>query len=438
MDSYPEPVPVDFVRGDGSGLAIPAHAAALSQAGPAFLTSAFHRFGSLPASNRVVRITRCESFAGGNSGHKVLLSVQYAEPAPGLHEDLFVKFSRDFDDAFRDRRRYELQAEVRFAVLTRLPDFPISVPLAYFADFENSSGTGLLITQCIAFGTGDIEPMHPKCMDQVLADPLSYYRAVVLTLARLVAAHQSGRMSDQVESLFPFDPEMAAAEDPIPFDEAQLEQRVDRYAQFAANSPQLLPANLIDPAFISRLKRDVVRYRRHEAAIKRYLQADRDYIALCHYNANIDNAWFWRDVTGGLHCGLLDWGRVRQMNVAYALWGSLCGASLSLWNEHIDELLTLFIQEVHRSGGRQMEMSQLRTHLHFYAATMGLATLIDAPTLVLARLPEAAAAGSQLDPLLLRNEVARTFLHVFTSFLNLWQTQDIGATLDRWLQERRP
>ena len=434
MTTYPEPVRVDFVRGNTTGLEIPAHAAALKEAGADFLTQAFRRFGSLPPTNAVVNITRCESFPGGNSGHKVLLSVQYAEPASGLHNDLFVKFSRDFDDAFRDRRRYELEAEVRFGTLARQPDFPISVPIAYFADFEHVSGTGLLITQRIAFGSGDIEPMHPKCMDQSLSSPIEYYRSVVLTLARLVAAHKSGRVSFQVEALFPFDPVAAAAEDAIPFDEAQLEERVDRYAAFAARSPQLLPPNVASPSFIQRLRRDVVRYRRHEAAVKRFLQSDRDYIALCHYNANIDNAWFWRDASGGLHCGLLDWGRVRQMNVAYSLWGSLCGASLSLWEHHIDELLTLFVHEVHALGGPRLELSRLKVHLHFYVATMGLATLIDAPALVLSRLPEAADAASPLDPVFQRDEVARTFLHVFTTFMNLWQTQDIGATLDRWLR----
>ena len=60
---------------------------------------------------------------------------------------------------------------------------------------------------------------------------------------------------------------------------------------------------------------------------------------MSHFNPNIDNAWFWRDASGALGCGLLDWGRVRQMNVAYALWGSLCGAGLDIWDTHLDELL---------------------------------------------------------------------------------------------------
>jgi hypothetical protein len=150
------------VPGDATGLAIPAHGEALRVAGEAFLTEAFRSFGSLSQDNRIVRITRCEPFFGGNSGQKLLLSVEYAHAEPGLHTDLFVKFSRDFTDAFRDRRRHELEAEVRFAALSRLPNFPINVPAACFADFHRESGTGLLITQRIAFGGGGIEPL--RCM----------------------------------------------------------------------------------------------------------------------------------------------------------------------------------------------------------------------------------------------------------------------------------
>jgi hypothetical protein len=434
MMHYDDPIRVDFVRGEATGLSIPAHENALRAAGERFLTDAFHKFGSLSLDNRVARITRFEPFAGGNSGHKLLLTVDYAHAEAGLHTDLFVKFSRDFDDAFRDRRRYELEAEVRLAALSRMPGFPIHVPAAYFADFHHESGTGILITQRIDFGVGDIEPLHPKCMDHELDEPLAYYRTIVTTLARLAAAQKPGPFASQVHSLFPFDPEVAAAEDPIPWDEQQMRELVARYADFAARCPRLLPAHLTTPQFIARLERDAVRVVHHEAVIKRFLHADRDYIALCHYNANIDNAWFWRDSAHVLQCGLLDWGRVRQMNVAYGLWGSLCGANLAIWDTHFEELLSLFAAELHTHGGPKLDTAKLKLHLHFYAATMALPVMIQAPALLFSRLPEAANADGPLDPVFHKNEMVRSFLHVFTTTLNLWQTQDIGASLDQLLQ----
>jgi hypothetical protein len=429
-----DPKRLDFVRGDTTGLAIPAHGDALRTAGEAFLTEALRAFGSISPQNRVSRIARLEPFRGGNSGEKILLAVEYQHPQPDLHTDLFIKFSRDFTDAFRDRRRHELEAEVRLAVLSRVPGFPIPVPAAYFADFHQESGTGILITQRIAFGCGNIEALHPKCRDHELSEPIAYYRAIVSTLARLAAAHKSGLLAPQVDAYFPFDAEKAAADDPIPWDEQQLRERVARIGQFARSCPQLLPAQVAAPSFVARLEHDAVRVLRHEATIKRFLHADRDYIALCHYNANIDNAWFWRDTSGALGCGLLDWGRVRQMNVAYALWGSLCGASLDIWDSHLDELLALFTAELHAHGGPRLDVAELELHLDFYVATMGVATLIEAPALVLSRLPEAAGARDPLDPVFFEDDVARGFLHVFTAFLHLWQSHDFGACLDRLLE----
>ncbi len=427
---------LDFVRGDATGMAIPAHGEALRTAGTAFLTEAFRSFGVLAPDNSITRITRLEPFHGGNSGEKVLLSVDYRRPQPGLHGDLFVKFSRDFTDAFRDRRRHELEAEVRFAALSRLPAFPIRVPTACFADFHRESGTGIVIMQRIAYGCGNIEPLRPKCMDHELPNPLAYYRAIVTTLARLAAAHKSGLLSPQVDASFPFDPAKAETDDAIPWDEEQLRARVRRFGAFAASAPQLLPPHLTTPAFIARLESGAVQFLRHEAAIKRFMHADRDFIALCHYNAHIDNAWFWRERAGTLGCGLLDWGRVRQMNVAYALWGSLCGAGLEIWDGHLEELLALFVGELHAHGGPRLDVAELGLHLDFYAATMGLAVLIDAPALLLARLPEAVGAQGPLDPVFRQDEVVRGFWHVFTAFLNLWERHDFGARLERALHRR--
>jgi hypothetical protein len=431
--AFSEPEALDFAPGDATGLSIPAHEEALRQAGAAFLTEAFRAFGAISTANNVVAITRFEPFAGGNSGHKLLLSVEYAHAEPGLHADLFVKFSRDFDDAFRDRRRQELEAEVRLATLSRLPAFPVHVPKAYFADHHRASGTGVLITQRIAFGQDGLEPLRRKCMDHELPDAIDHYRATVSALAMLAAAQKAGRLSPQVETLFPFDAPAAAAENPIPWDERQLRERVAAYADFAARCPQLLPADLAEPAFIARLEAEGVRILRHEASIRRFLNADPDLVALCHWNTNIDNAWFWRDAGGQMQCGLLDWGMVRQMNLAYGIWGGFCGAEPRIWNAHIDELLALFADTLAAHGGPKVAPAKLALHLDLTVATLGLAMLIDCPALVLSRMPDIGEAKDVLDPLLFRDEVVRGFLHVFTSFLNVWRHSDFGASLDRML-----
>jgi hypothetical protein len=426
------PSPITHARGDATGLSFPAHAQALRSAGEAFLTAAFHAFGSLSTENRVTRITRLEHCPGGSTGHKLFLSVEYERPDPVLHTELFVKFSRDFTDSRRDHGRYEMEPEARFAAISRLPGFPISVPTAYFADYHHDSGTGMIITARIAFGEGRIEPHRIKCLDHCLDDPLAYYRAIVTALARLAAAHKAGRLAPDIAERFPYDPATASS-DPILYSEDGLRAVLAHDADFAARCPQLLPARVRSPEFIEKMKFDAFRIRAHEASIQRFLRGNSDLIALCHWNAHIDNAWFWRNSAGALHCGLIDWGRVNQITMGAALWGCLSAAHHDIWEHHLDELLALFAGEYHEHGGARIATEELEMHLMLHVASMGVARVLAFPEIVLFRLPEAATAAGPRDPMFLRSDPARNCLHIYTVFLNLWRTRDFGASLDALL-----
>lgn len=426
----------EFVRGDATGQAVPAHPEALRDRPEEQLTALFHAYGSLAPDNCITRVTRFEPFAGGNSGQKLILSVEYARSEPGLHGDLFAKFSRDFSDAFRDRRRYELDGEIRLAQLSRLPAFPVSVAKPYFADFNREAGTGVLITERIAYGTGNIEPLHPKCMDHLLADPLEYYRETVSALAKLAAAQKTGRLSPDLERLFPYDANAAAADIPIPWNADELREKVAAYARFITECPQLFPANIAAAEFFERFERDAIRFLWHEEEVRHFLHADQRFIALCHWNSNIDNAWFWRDEASALHCGLLDWGMVRQMNVAYGLWGGLSASGGDFLACNLDALLAHFAAKLEAHGGPHVETGELALHFDLSLAILGLALMIDTPALVTARLPAIRDATGPLDPLLAGDKVVHGFLHVSTNFLNLWERRDLGASLERMLGRR--
>lgn len=428
---------LDFVPGDDTGLSIPAHGAALRGGGEVLLTELFRKFGSLADTNRVKRITRWELCPGGSTGQKFYLSLEYERPEPHLHADLFVKFSRDFHDKVRDDRgKYEMESEVRLAALARLESFPIRVPKAYFADFHGESKTGVLITQKIAFGSDGVEPHRPKCLDHEMQDALAHYQTIFSALARIAAAHKSGRLSSSIAERFPYDKDVAASDAPIGYDETQMHELVRQYADFAEKCPQLLPAAIRRPEFIAALDRDTGRVLQHEATIKRFLQSNPDLIALCHWNAQIDNAWFWHEA-GRLQCGLLDWGHVNQMNVAFSLWGCLCGADQEIWDGHFEDLLTLFATQFHAHGGPRIEVAELKLHLLLYAALMGTSYFMASPSRILLRMPEAVHASGPRDPAFRGNETGRNNLHVLSIFLSLWEKEQFGKVLDDFLARNK-
>lgn len=420
---------IDWIRGDTLGIEFPAHAEALRSGGPAFLTTALRASGALPADNHVKHITEFADCPGGSTGRKLLLSVSYAQPSPGLHTALFVKFSRDFSDEMRDRARTQMAREVQFALLSRDPAFPIVVPRCYFADYHRDTGTGILITQRVPYGQDGIEAHYEKCLDYRIPDPLQHYRALVTTLARLAGTFKVPPLSTIAERAFPYDTNALAVGQREPYSAQQIRNRVARYGEFASNFPQMLPDNIRSPAFLARLADEAPRFIACAPAAAAALTRNPKMIALCHWNANVDNAWFWRNADGALACGLMDWGNVSQMNVAMALWGCLSAAETDIWNHHLEELLTLFATEFANCGGSTLDTRELLRHLLLYASSMGLAWLLDAPPLIQRLVPDLADVENRFDKRISENETARAQLQIMTVFLNLWETQNMGELL---------
>ncbi len=418
--------------GDRYGVAFPADPAALARGGARFLTEAFLASGAL-RDNSITRIAGLREVAGGSTGRKLVLSVEYDEPAPDLPTDLFVKFSRDFGDPARDRGKTQMEPEVRFAALSRVPDFPIAVPRAQFADYHRETGTGILITERIAFGDNGIERQYHKCLDYEMPEPTEHYRALLTALARLAGTHRSGRLPAELTAPFPPDLAAATVGERSPLSEAKLEHRVNQLAVFAETHPGLLPVSAGSPELLARLREDVPRFAQHEQTITRLLAEDSDYVALCHWNANIDNAWFWRDAAGVLHCGLMDWGCVGQMNLGMAIWGAMSGAETDLWDSHLDELLQLFVTEFRRCGGPKIDPVRLRRHTFLYAATMGVAWLLGVPALIRKRFE--AVPSSRRHPLIRNDESVRAPLQMLSNVLFLWERHRVGDLLDAELSE---
>ena len=418
---------IDWAQGDIFGLDFPAHPAALKSGGPEFLTRAFRTSGALGEDNSVTRITRLDEWMLGGTGVKALLSVAYERDMPGLSRDLFVKFSRNFQDKVRDGGRHHMPPEVRLAIMSRDPDFPVAVPKCYYADIQEDTLTGIIITDRIRYGEGMIEPHHPKCMDQILPEPLAHYSELVSTLARLSGAHKSGRLGVAAERYFPLDLDLLIAR------RARLEapllvKRINRLAEFIQHYPHLVPAHVADRAFLDSFSADAPLAVELQEEIWRFLHSQPDMIALCHMNANIDNAWFWREPEGALRSGLIDWGSVGQMSVASSIWGCIGAAEPEMHDRHLDELLDIFVTGYARAGGPVLERGELAQHLEMQVLMSAL-RMTTAPPAILREVSDPGVATDRYDPIFTANETARVQLKITVSLLNMWQRRDLGRLL---------
>ncbi len=415
-----------WVAGEIFGLAIPADPETLLSGGADFLTEAFRASGALAANNKVRRVAKAQEFAGGGTGRKLLLTLAYEFPGPALPERLFIKFSRNFANELWDRARFMMISEANFAVLSRSPDFPVSVPACLFADIDSESGTGLIITECIGYGRNGVEALYPKCLDYTVPEPVEHYKAILRGLAKLSGAHRCGRLSPEFDRKFPYNREQASAVFTIRIQEEKLIQRANRMFDFILRYPKLFPENICAPEFRKQFISDIPDLVSAEGRIREVLYGNRDFIAFAHWNANIDNCWFWRDSQGTLQCGFMDWANAGQISVAQSVSGAISGAEPFIWNEHLDELLTVFIEEYAAEGGPRLSLDEMRLHNLLIVALSGVAYSMRAPIAIERDIEQIDAVESYRDDCFREHENARIQLHMMTKMLNVWQTRRLG------------
>jgi len=419
-----------WVRGDHLGLAIPAEPADLWSGGTAFLTEAFRASGTLATDNAVKAITRFEELAVGGTGRKLILTIAYEHAASDLPCELFVKFSRNSGDRARDRNRHHMRQEIALALASRTPGFPVRVPRCMFADFEAESGTGLLVTERVRFGQDGIEPCHVKCQDYALQDPVGHYATLVRALAGLAGSFKSGALTGDIHRYFPPDSENIFEKYRVSRPIERILERIDRIERFDAEYPSLVYHADDASAFFARVREHLASFVENAERIEQIMHRDAGYVSLCHFNANIDNAWFWTGTDGRHHCGLLDWGMVGRMHVGLALWGCLSGAEADLWDHHLDDLLGEFVRAYGACGGPTLDAGTLKHHLHLFAIFMALAALLDAPAFVRREIPGLRRDATRFDPEFDVHENARVQLHILNTFLRIWDRLDFDRLHD--------
>ena len=417
-----------WVTGDIFGRRIPADGPALLEGGAAWLTEAFRACGSLGADNRVTEIVAAESFVGGGTGTKQVLTVAYDQPADHLPERLFVKFSRNFDDDLRDRGRFMMVSETHVAVLSRAPGFPVPVPRCLFADIEASSATGLLVTETIPYGHDGVEPLYPKCMDHLVPDAPAHYRAILRGLARVSGTHLAGGLTPDFDERLPLDPAMASAAFGIHVPADTLVRWAERMFDFIAAHPHLFPDELHDPALRPRFLADIPEVVAANERVRSTL-ADGAVVAFAHWNANIDNCWFERDDDGELVAGFIDWANAGPTDVAQSVLGALSGASIDLWRNHLDDLLGVYVDEFAAQGATPPTLDDLRRRVLVMTACSGLGFSMGAPVAIAREIDDIGALDGPRDEAFTQAENARIQLHMMTSMLQKWTTFDLGGLL---------
>jgi len=215
--------------GEFHGLSFPHNPEQIQEWGPQWLTTAFHKAGTLPEDVSVTEFTFFRVLAAdttkvtdneddgswGGAGIKVMVSVAYSRGVDEVTQDFFIKIPHKLGNK-SERHKISIVLnndfpEVMFNTICA-SSVPFRSPKCYFADINRDTTNFIVICERIPYGSRDQEVFKPyevlpapgKYVDyQLEGNGADYYYAQAKAFARMAAWYQrSLEASQQLDYLF--------------------------------------------------------------------------------------------------------------------------------------------------------------------------------------------------------------------------------------------
>jgi len=389
------------------GVPVPRSAEQLAseQFGAEWLTKAMHAAGTLPPDNKVTKIVRVKELnmtgfqKEGGAAMKCFITVEYLNPDPTLHTELFAKYTWDPVTLPPGVNTLGQDDSLECLVSCQLPHlFPFRSPKFYWADVSRENSAYMIITEAIPYSKrGEQEEFEPyqilpglgKCQDHLLPNPLEFYLCLFNAMGQLGAWDKLGRF----DSIFGPNPAhdeatwLAYNQRPpqtmqtLESTRAIVGKTLDKEIDFLMNwCEKLAPPEVRNEETLQRVKSEILEMCPYFGDMGgSYQNANSDYIAANHANLQADNAWFWRDEYGDLSCGMLDWGGLARAPFAMRFTGCLSGAPAEILLAHIEGICQAYVDEYHRCGGPKVSAEEvlLRYHLAYLTAMYDLFRFVE-------------------------------------------------------------
>lgn len=336
--------------------------------------------------------------AAGGAGSKAFLTVEYEDPDPELHTELFVKMPWDTvgtketggDALWRYKVSALMDMEYQECTIYHFmsPILPFKTPKFYFADICRANTNYILITEKILFGgSGEylegkknksfapytILPVAEKYFDFERPPRQRYemYYAIMRAMARMAAwdhlkkfeaVPASVRGGDKYPQpllgAFEFPRKMPQKKRQMAGKAAQTLVRLMR--EFVQDKgkrcfpPELKAEDFMTP--LGNAFTDIASYREDLAS---YQLQFPDQISLFHMNLQSDNAYFWYNDDDEIDCGIIDWGGAGPTTFIQFTLGCLSSCEGDVLVEHELGFLRCFVEEFHRECGLTIDLEHL-------------------------------------------------------------------------------
>lgn len=188
-------------------------------------------------------------------------------------------------------------------------------------------------------------------------DPSEYYYVLVRKLGALAGWYKASgaALADEINQTFPTTypaPGGASIEQM-----AAQAKSLETFVTTAA--PQCFPADVASAEAFSKFKNQLLHVATLWGRFAEHMASDPNFFAFAHANLNIDNAFWWRDASGALDAGVIDWAMCGVKEVTMSIDFCLFSAGWEVMEHHQAKLLQAFSEAYAAAGGPTLPLEEL-------------------------------------------------------------------------------
>jgi len=465
-------------KGMAYGMEFPWSEDTLEKMGPAWLTKAFHKVGSMPKDNKVTKIILRNKIkiTTGNNGGKFLFEVEYEKEDPNLHTKLFAKVPFALTGATKfdrmsssvNKQPNELYEVNAYRLLEST--LPMKTPRFYFGDISNETSNWIIITERIEFHDFEgnnfgppaptrpeplpafkIEGPYDKCIDYNLrGDSKEYYMLMTQVGAKMAGLAKAGAMGsvELQKQSFGHSPDPTdltkwrmnpgAATGQVP---KQVDVMLNNALKFwTGTGKAVFPEWVSSEKFGKKFKNTMLKVNAYSAELNYWMHMNTDYTSLGHMNLNVDNAYFWRDDEGKLDCGVFDWGGLSVASCGSKLWWWYYCMDYANFKDNIKEYLECYIDTYKEHCGLQLDKDELYDMV-VISAIMQMAGLVSAVPQMTRMCPkkEWETIKDRYDPRIGANvdgkSTIRLYIHCMNTIMAIVEEMNGDEIVDKWIEK---
>lgn len=206
------------------------------------------------------------------------------------------------------------------------------------------------------------------------------------------------------------------------------------YEFITKTCPQAFPKELVAKAYTDKFSKEADDMARYVGEMNFYMMAQPEYFSLCHPNAQVDNAFYWKDDAGETCAGLLDWGGVSHQNIPTCIGNSWMGAEPEVMEEHEEKLVKVFVDEFEKVSGYRFDEEHLLICLKLAQASVFYGCCANIGMLLrIKKKDEWAKIKGRKDPQIDENFLMRCYFVQIHLWIKMWGLKNSPYKyFDKW------